>query len=134
MWYLVYCLTEAAYQCQMLSLPIGDVRPENMLLNAEGKLQIICSISLPTTRDLFRDAIDKRKLLLAPEYLEALRKSYKSTHLDYILPESFSIGMTVLSVGILQNLTKCYDYSNFELNMVELNKATNFWYQNQFYS
>ena len=42
--------------------------------------------------------------------------------------------MTVLSIGILQNLAKCYDYSNFQLNMLELNKATNFWHQNQFYS
>lgn len=42
--------------------------------------------------------------------------------------------MTVLSVGTLQNLTKCYNYSNFEINMLELNKATNFWHQNQFYS
>ena len=42
--------------------------------------------------------------------------------------------MTILSAGILQDVSKCYNYLISELNMLEFNKKCNFWYQNQFYS
>lgn len=42
--------------------------------------------------------------------------------------------MSILSAGVLQDLTKCYIYGISEINMVELNKVLTFWHQNKFYS
>lgn len=67
MWYLVYCLTEVADVCQKLGHPIGDVRPQNLLLNKEGNLKILSSLSVPVARDIFPEDKLKNKLFLSPE-------------------------------------------------------------------
>lgn len=58
------------------------------------------------------------------------KKGYKQYQLDYIVSESFSIGMTLLSAGAIHNLEQCYDYTKSELNMIEFNRMLTFWHQN----
>jgi hypothetical protein len=58
------------------------------------------------------------------------KKGYKQYQLDYIVSESFSIGMTLLSAGAIYNLEQCYDYTKSELNMIEFNRMLTFWHQN----
>lgn len=68
MWYLAYCLAESAAACHRLNKPVGDLRPENILLNSSGKLRILSKWSAPTREDPFGDP-QKKNSLYSPEEL-----------------------------------------------------------------
>lgn len=51
MWYLLFCLAESAVCCQGIGEKIGDINPQNILLNNSGKLKLISRLSVPNYCD-----------------------------------------------------------------------------------
>jgi hypothetical protein len=72
---------------------------------------------------------------LSPEDVEHLRNGTKRLELGVSEhTELFSIGLTMLSAGILQNNIDLYDINKMIFNKTEFIKRINFWLTRQRYS
>jgi hypothetical protein len=72
---------------------------------------------------------------LAPEDIEDLRKGSKRVDLGSNEPaELYSLGLTLLSAGILKDNKDLYDIQNMRFNTAEFQKRGNFWLTRQRYS
>jgi serine/threonine protein kinase len=109
LWYLLLTLVEAAEIAHQLDSRLGDVKPSNLLLNKQGQIKMLTRFSLPTFLDSFSQESPKGSLF-SPEELESRRKAFKLNKNNYILCESFSIGMTMLAAGALSKVSLLYNY------------------------
>lgn len=67
LWYLLFCLSAAQNDMkQHLNSKIGDVRPENVFINAEGKIKTSNLLSWPGEKSGFNKAFDNEITYLAP--------------------------------------------------------------------
>lgn len=114
---MILCLVDSARFCHQLGSRIGDVKPSNILLNRKGNIKILNKYSVPSLINPYLDN-DSKTALFSPEELCSLKKAYKENPNKYIPSESFSIGMTVLSAGTLNNLCSIYNYGSSEINMI----------------
>ena len=72
---------------------------------------------------------------LSPEDVEYIRNGTKRLDLGVSEhTELFSIGLTLLSAGILQNNSDLYDINKMTFNKTEFLKRINFWLTRQRYS
>jgi serine/threonine protein kinase len=114
---------------------IGDVKPENILVNEDGYVKVICQCSWPGQPSKFVRGWDRNseRLLLckflfhvAPEECEERQR--KRQAMVYSSPDScseaFSIALTILEAGSLRDACEVYgdghDYKFSELKVREL--------------
>lgn len=71
MWYVLYALAAAKQDLKGRTPKLGDIKPENIFVNDDGKVKIANIYSWPNETPSFIRAIDQDKLsyngLLAPE-------------------------------------------------------------------
>lgn len=94
---------------------VGDIRPENVFLNADGEAKTSCVLSWPREGTNFSKTFDNEPTYLAPEDMERLEmgKVEDSSNFD---SEVFSIGFTVLSAGTLEDFLKLYNTRTYRFN------------------
>lgn len=47
MWYLLYNIIRAGYKFEKIKKKIGDVNPHNILINDDGQIKVLSTVSLP---------------------------------------------------------------------------------------
>lgn len=60
--------------------------------------------------------------------------SFRQNKNDTILSESFSIGLTILGLGTLTDVSTLYKYDKNQIDMRELVKLKKYWEEFEFYS
>lgn len=60
-WYVLYNLVRAGNKFELLKQKIGDIHPNNILINEDGQTAIISRLSLPDQPDNFHRYIEDRK-------------------------------------------------------------------------
>jgi hypothetical protein len=77
---VLYALTAAKEDIKKHSSKLGDIKPENIFVNDEGKLKVANVYSWPNELPSFSKALDFDKLsfngLLAPEDLALLQSNH----------------------------------------------------------
>ena len=60
-WYVLYNLIRAGNKFELLKEKIGDIHPNNILINEDGQTAIISLLSLPEEPDNFHRYIEDKK-------------------------------------------------------------------------
>jgi hypothetical protein len=103
---------------------IGDIRPSNVFINEYGDVRFSNLHSWPNEKVNYQKTFDAIKTYLSPEDMDQLHLGAVDNKKN-IYSELFSIGLTLVSVGILKDCTDIYDIENFKLNFHELTKRIN---------
>jgi serine/threonine protein kinase len=126
-WYLLYNIVRAGQKFEHLRRKIGNVHPSNILINESGQIKIISTCSLPGEQNNY-DALleaqnDSLIVFLAPEEInnDLMQKGTYPSHVDPTLAEVFSIGLTILSSGTLEDCDSVYRKNPFDLRKDRLN-------------
>ena len=61
MWYLLYNIVRAGYKFEKIKKKIGDVNPHNILINDDGQIKVLSTISLPNELDNFQKVVEDQK-------------------------------------------------------------------------
>lgn len=92
---------------------IGDIKPENVFIDNNGKVKIANILSSPKETNAFTKAKDyanpNLNVFLAPEDLADLVKNSIDNKANN-QSEIFAIGATVLSAGLLDDFKGVYNY------------------------
>lgn len=96
---MIYALSEVGLNCRSLGQRVGDIRPKNILMNKEGQIKVMTFLSFPNELSPFSD--HSSRVFFAPEELDQRKKGYMQSTCDAVKSESFSLGMTVLSMVLL---------------------------------
>ena len=116
---------------------MGDIKPENVFISSDERVKVGSLTSFPYERTNYAKFIDKKtpfnSLLLAPEDLVSASSKLVDNK-NNLKSEVFSIGATVLSAGILDNLSSLYDYPNNSFNSHNLSAKTVQWLEHPYYS
>lgn len=72
LWFVLYNLLEVGNRCNSFQKRIGDVRPENILLNKSREMKVLTYLSFPNDINNFMEKQPKN--YFAPEELEELKK------------------------------------------------------------
>lgn len=59
MWYLLYNIIRAGNKFEKIKKKIGDVNPHNVLINDDGQIKVLSTVSLPGELDNFQKAVEK---------------------------------------------------------------------------
>ena len=111
------------------------MRPENVFLSEKGKIKLANEYSWPGEVNGQSKLLEGQPAYLAPEDVQHLRNGTKRLELGASEPtELFSIGLTMLSAGILQNNIDLYDIDRMKFDKTEFLKRINFWLTRQRYS
>ena len=117
-WYLLYNIVRAGNKFELLKKKIGNIHPRNILINESGQIKIISAVSLPGELNNFEALLDCVKgeapnVYLAPEEInhDLIMKGCYPSHVDPSLAEVFSIGLTILSSGTLEDANTVYQRS-----------------------
>lgn len=94
---------------------VGDIRPQNVFLNAEGEARVSCLLSWPREHSNYNKAMDNEVTYLAPEDMDRMEMG-KLEDTGNFHSEVFSIGLSVLSAGMLQDFTGLYNIRNFRFD------------------
>lgn len=79
MWYLLYNIVRAGNKFEKIGKKIGDVRPENVLINDEGQIKVISIASIPNELNNYQKAVEDKD---AKVYLG---KSFLNQHLSSLM-------------------------------------------------
>lgn len=110
LWSLLLNLIEAKSAMRSNGMVVGDIRPENIFLNEEGKIKVSNLLSWPSEISNFQKAFDKKITYLSPEQIHTLQMG--GIDEEQAEPsEIFSIGLTLLSACLLTNFDYFYDLS-----------------------
>lgn len=127
MWYLLYNIVRAGQKFEHLRRKIGNVHPSNILINESGQIKIISTCSLPGEQNNYDTLLEAQNeptiVFLAPEEInnDLMQKGTYPSHVDPCLAEVFSIGLTILSSGTLEDCDLVYRKSPYELKKDKLN-------------
>jgi hypothetical protein len=125
-WYLLYSLVRARNQAFQVGQNLLDIRPNNTFLNEDGRIKVASSLSWPMEISNIQKAMDKEATYLAPEDLERISRNEMFDGPSE-LSQSFSIGLTALSVGNMQCHEDLYDLKNNTFNVDRFNTALGGW-------
>jgi serine/threonine protein kinase len=53
LWYVLYALAEVGYYCRAQGHRVGDLRPENVLMNKDGQIKVLTFLSFPNDLNPF---------------------------------------------------------------------------------
>ena len=89
----------------------GDVRPANILLNVDGEMLLINTLSFPDETTNYRKSLELQETTYlgifhyysAPEELWEVQQKIHYPKSDPPTGESFSIGMTIIDAALLIN-------------------------------
>ena len=116
---------------------VGDIRPENVFISYDEKVKIATMHSFPHQKSAFHRFMDKLKpshdVFLAPEDLTLASQNQLDNSINKH-SETFAIGATVLSAGLLDNLSSIYDYHNRAFRMDQHTQKTVEWLDHPYYS
>lgn len=108
LYYLLYALSASKADAQARGEVLGDVKPENVFLNQHASVKIATLHSFPNERTGYAKLVDKLspsyKVLLAPEDLKTASLGTLG-NLGNHNSEMFSMGATILSAGMLDDLS-----------------------------
>jgi serine/threonine protein kinase len=126
-WYLLLSLLEAKRQAEDNATFLNDVRPKNIFLNQEGLIKTATPFSWPLSATKYQKSLDKVATYLAPEEVALLEMG--ATDFAKVAPtaEIFSIGLTLLSVGNLEDYEGLYNLETFKLDTAKLGSAISHW-------
>lgn len=130
MWYLLYSLTGAKHE---LKGPVGDIRPENVFINFDGQVKIGTLLSYPNEKSNYKKAIDNEVTLLAPEDVAQLQLGATDNDVN-TQSEIFSIGLTIIAAGILENPSSIYNLQHFTFNEAVATELIKKWKSSKHYS
>lgn len=94
---------------------LGDVRPHNVFLNAQGDFKVTCQLSWPRESTNFSKAFDNERTYLAPEDMARLEMGSNEDASGWA-SEMFSIGLTVLSAAMLEDFLRLYNLKNYRFD------------------
>lgn len=127
-WYLLYNIVRAGQKFEHLKRKIGNVHPSNILINESGQIKIISTCSLPGEQNNYDYLLESQNdsnviVFLAPEEInnDLMQKGTYPSHVDPCLAEVFSIGLTILSSGTLEDCDTIYRKSPYEVKKDKLN-------------
>lgn len=60
MWYLLYNMIRAGNKFERSRAKIGDVHPNNILINDDGQVKVISTCSLPNELNNFQKAVENK--------------------------------------------------------------------------
>jgi hypothetical protein len=127
-WYLLYNIVRAGHKFEHLRRKIGNVVPNNILINESGQIKVISTCSLPgelNNYDALLEAQNDREVVvyLAPEEInhDLIQKGTYPSHVDPCLAEVFSIGLTILSSGTLESCDSVYSRHPYQIDKARLN-------------
>lgn len=120
MWYVLFALAAAKHDLSGRTKKLGDIKPENIFVNEDGKVRVASQFSWPDELPSFARALDLEKIayngLLAPEDLGELQRGALEND-DNSQSEIFAIGATIISAGILGNFSSVYNYKTKTFSM-----------------
>ena len=66
MWYLLYNIVRAGFKFEKIKKKIGDVNPHNILINDDGQIKVLSTVTLPNEPNNFEKIVEDRnaKVLL----------------------------------------------------------------------
>ena len=57
MWYLLYNIIRAGNKFEKIKKKMGDVSPHNILINDDGQIKVLSTISLPSELNNFQKIV-----------------------------------------------------------------------------
>ena len=60
MWYLLYNIVRAGFKFEKIKKKIGDVNPHNILINDDGQVKVLSTVSLPNELNNFEKIVEDR--------------------------------------------------------------------------
>ena len=121
-WYLLYNIVRAGQKFEHLRRKIGNVHPSNILINESGQIKIISTCSLPGELNNYDTLLESQNdanviVYLAPEEInnDLMQKGTYPSHVDPCLAEVFSIGLSILSSGTLEDCDSVYRRNPYEI-------------------
>ena len=60
MWYLLYNMIRAGNKFEKSRKKIGDVSPRNVLINDEGQIKLLSTVSIPNELDNFQNLVENK--------------------------------------------------------------------------
>ncbi len=110
-WYLLYILVLSAKEFSKIKSKVGDIRPDNILISESGQLKIVNLYSWPHQLSNYdKSLLQNEETYLSPEEMALLKEGAVQNSTDYLLSESFSIGMTLLHACLLSDCIGLYDF------------------------
>lgn len=134
LWYLLLGLTAAHQEVKRRTGErLGDVRPHNIFLNAQGDFKVTCQLSWPREATNFTKAFDNERTYLAPEDMVRLEMGSNEDAAGWA-SEMFSIGLTVLSAAMLEDFLRLYNLKTYRFDTAEATALLDEWRSNTVYS
>ena len=125
---MLYNIVRAGSKFEHMKKKIGNVHPQNILINESGQIKIISTVSLPGELTNYDYLVEHQNegntnVFLAPEEINAdlIQKGSYPSYVDPSLAEVFSIGLVILSSGTLEDCDNLYKKVPYELKKDKLN-------------
>lgn len=116
-------MVSAAHELYTIGQKIGDVCPENIVVHENGSIKVLNNISFPEGLDGFSKMLFNKKLsYLSPEEIEDCKLTRAEASGNKLVSQSFSIGLTLLSLGLLEDVSTLYKINPYDFNLAELAK------------
>ncbi len=94
---------------------MGNINPKNIFLNEHNEIKLANPLSWPNYVDGYKNAVLGEPAYLSPEDLKLLELGSLNNDANS-KSEDFSIGMTLLSVGLVENLEHLYNFNKRSFN------------------
>lgn len=119
-------------------MKVGDIRPANVVINPDGYLRVINAMSWPGEESAYTKAFEGQPTYLSPEDVHKMEMGGVEDRTNFN-SEVFSIGLTVLSAGMLTDFASLYPSKSatsksFQFDLEEGNHCLNEWKSNRIYS
>ena len=123
-WRILTSVVQLASFVKRYNLSIGEISPENVLLNEKDDVKFMDMHLLTLSTSIF-DRLKNRNILtnfaLSPEQLEQIRNS--SNHeIDNEKSDVFCIGMFIICAVLSEPFKNFYDYSTYEIDFQKIFK------------
>ena len=60
MWYLLYNIVRAGHKFEKVKKKVGDVSPNNILINDDGQIKVLSTVSLPNELNNFQKLVEDK--------------------------------------------------------------------------
>ena len=80
LWFMLYHMLDGVKEMEIRDIMVGDIRPKNILLNANGTIKMINRMSWPGEESGLTKVLNQTgdKCYLAPEELHVLKNMYST--------------------------------------------------------
>ena len=115
------------------SSKLGDIRPHNIFINDQGEVKAANLLSWPMELTNYAKGLENQVTYLAPEELKELEVG-KLENENNERSETFSIGLTLLSVANLTDFSDLYDLKGYRFDGEKLQQNLGYFIRNPAYS